>query len=298
MESATYPQTPANSVNRLKQRGESHLCSPQSHPHHLQTTSLRKSSLTCIHLPAIYDAPFIHSLVDSTPVLHVSFVPDLANPTPIILPMIGLMGQYPGDEAWHCYLHGYVSSRLMKLGADAGTDAAGGLPVCIAATQFDGLVLSLTPNTHSYNYSSAVLQGVANIVSDAYERLWAMRLITDSVVPGRWDNTRVPPDGAELQSTRIMKVRITEASAKVRQGMPADERKDMRREDVLDRVWTGAVPVWHRFGEPVPGPYNRVDKVPDYIKEYVATSNDQGERRAAEVARKEAPPKKKKVQED
>ena len=50
------------------------------------------------------------------------------------------------------------------------------------------LVLSLTPFSHSYNYRSVVLFGHATLVTDAEEKLWAMQLITNSVVPDRWDS--------------------------------------------------------------------------------------------------------------
>ena len=200
---------------------------------------------------------------------------------PIILPMIGVMAKYPSDESFHCYIHGYTTSRLMKLGADPTSE---GLPVCIAGTQVDGIVLSLTPNTHDMNYRSAVLQGVATIVNDSEERLWAMEQITNSVLPGRWGNTRVPPDNTELTSTKIMKVSITAASGKLREGMPHDERKDMKREDVLNSVWTGVVPVSLNYGEPVPGPYNRIESVPEHVKGFVNGGNEKGKQFAIERA--------------
>ena len=39
-----------------------------------------------------------------------------------------------------------------------------GLAITIAATKVDGIVLSLTPNSHSYNYRSAVLFGFGHLV--------------------------------------------------------------------------------------------------------------------------------------
>lgn len=39
-----------------------------------------------------------------------------------------------------------------------------GLAITIAATKVDGIVLSLTPNSHSYNYRSAVLFGYGSLV--------------------------------------------------------------------------------------------------------------------------------------
>ena len=61
-----------------------------------------------------------------------------------------------------------------------------GLALTIAATKVDGIVLSLTPNSHSYNYRSAVLFGHGRLVEEVEEKLWAMELVTNSVVPDRW----------------------------------------------------------------------------------------------------------------
>ena len=113
--------------------------------------------------------------------LHVSFVtPD--SPFPTILPMIGQMGSFARPSAdtrdvLDLYLHGYVSSRVANLARKGGPEreqgGGGGLPLTVAATHLDGLVLSLTPNSHSYNYRSAIVFGHAALVTDAKEKLWA-----------------------------------------------------------------------------------------------------------------------------
>jgi uncharacterized protein len=213
--------------------------------------------------------------------------------------MIGRIGRYQktdGDDAatWNCYLHGYVSSRLMKMADDAVKAGEAGLPICVAATKVDGFVLTLTPNSHNYNYRSAVLHGFAIVVDSDEEKLWAMRLITNSVVPDRWENSRIPPDAAEMQSTRILKVNITAASGKVREGVPNDELKDMKREDVLNRVWTGVIPIHETYGEPQAGPYNRVKEVPEHVDGFILSQNEINERYAYDAAHKDAPVKRKK----
>ncbi len=200
--------------------------------------------------------------------------------------MIGVMGsyEYPSasiDEPMDCYLHGYVSSRIMRL-AKASPE---GLPVCVAATKVDGLVLALTPNSHSYNYRSAVLHGYAKLVESVEEKVWAMELVTNSVVPDRWSNSRIPPDGAEMQSTNILRVRVVSASGKVRDGGPHDEAKDTKREDVTSKTWVGVVPVTETFGQPVPSAENKVEKVPEYINSYVTETNAQNEEYANNAAR-------------
>ncbi len=205
--------------------------------------------------------------------------------------MIGVMGSfaYPSadlKDPLDCYLHGYVSSRVMKFARSSTNqgDNGRGLPVSIAATKVDGIVLSLTPNSHSYNYRSAVLFGYATLVTDDEEKLWAMKLITDSVVPGRWENTRVPPDGAEMSSTSILRVKIVSGSGKIRDGGPGDDKRDATRQDLTDRVWTGVVPVWENVGEPVPGEQNRVGEVPEHVTGFVRKENERSEKYAKTAA--------------
>lgn len=191
--------------------------------------------------------------------------------------MIGQMGSFTHpssdeSEALDCYLHGYVSSRLMNLSRNS-TATQKGIPVCIAATKVDGLVLSLTPNSHSYNYRSAILHGTATLVEDVEEKIYAMHLITESVLPGRWLGTRVPPDEAELKSTSVLRVVVSSASAKIRAGGPSDDRKDVEREEVTGRVWTGVVPVWEMMGCPVPAGDGVGGEAPGYVVEYVEGRN-------------------------
>jgi len=250
-----YPKTAGTTMNRKKQRGT-------------------------------YDLGTIHSIINSTSVLHVSFNPSPEDPFPATLPMIGHLGsfEHPSDgldDPLDLYLHGYVSSRIMDtVRSSPSPGAFEGLPMTIAATKVDGLVLSLTPNSHSYNYRSAILQGYATLVTDAEEKLYAMRLITNKVLADRWDNTRTPPDSAEMSSTSILKVRIVAGSGKIRTGGPNDEAKDTDRQDLTSTIWTGVVPVWETLGEPVKlGPGN-VDIVPEYVREAVEERSKEAEKEA------------------
>lgn len=217
-----------------------------------------------------------------------------ASPFPAVLPMLGQMGSFARPSAdtgdvLDLYLHGYVSSRLINVArastAEGPITAAAaaapqnddgtppGLPVTVAASHVDGLVLALSPNAHSYNYRSAVLFGYATVVTDMPEKLYAMQCITDGVVPGRWRQTRVPPNSAEMQSTSVLRVRIVSGSAKVRAGNTHDERCDLDDAAVLDRVWAGVVPVHTTLGAPIPAPYNRVEPVPAYLEQFRADFN-------------------------
>ena len=219
--------------------------------------------------------------------LHVSFNSDdpEAGPYPAILPMIGQMGSFAHPSAdlgepLECYIHGYVSMRMANLARSND-----GLPMTIAATKVDGLVLSLTPYSHSYTYRSAVLFGHAQLVTDAEERLFAMRLITESVMTGRWEGSRTPPDGGELGATAILRVKIAGGSGKIVDTGPNDKKEDLEREDVTSRVWAGVAPVWEVIGEPIPTKTNAVKVLPDYMDKFVREENEANEEHAKEVAK-------------
>jgi nitroimidazol reductase NimA-like FMN-containing flavoprotein (pyridoxamine 5'-phosphate oxidase superfamily) len=148
-----------------------------------------------------------------TPPLTLSFVPtDNDNDRP----MIGCTGNFqdqfadPNATEQDVYIHGYVSGRVFRSGKDAEGE---GLPITVAATFLDGLVLSLTPFHNSCNYRSAVVYGYATLVEDKDEALYAMKLITDNLLPGRWDGSRVPPTQAELNSTSILRVRVSSGTS-------------------------------------------------------------------------------------
>lgn len=275
----TYPKRSSNTVNRYKHRGMYKHC-------------MESDSITDKRLLATYDLGAIHSIINASQVLHVSFNPGPEDPFPTILPMIGQMGsfEYPSsgiDEPLDCYLHGYVSSRIMNLARNSEGD---GLPICVAASKVDGIILSLTPNSHSYNYRSVVLHGYAKLVTDDEEKLWAMKLITNSVVADRWDNSRVPPDKAEMSSTVILKVKVVDGSGKIRDGSVSDERKDKDNNEVTGRIWTGVVPVWETFGQPVPSAENKITEVPEHITSFIANKNAQNRALAEGAIKVDLPP--------
>ncbi|PHH74054.1 hypothetical protein CDD80_3336 [Ophiocordyceps camponoti-rufipedis] len=222
---------------------------------------------------ASYALKTIHTLINTAPIVHVSFNPP-GSPFPVTLPMIGQMGSYARpsadvDDPLDLYLHGYVSSRFFATARNAD---AGALPVCVAASHVDGLVLALSPFNHSYNYRSAVLFGHAALVDDDDEKRYAMRLITDGVVPGRWENTRQTPTAAEMQSTSILRVSIVSGSAKIRDGGVKDDKHDLNDQTLCDTVWTGVVPLYSAMAEPIPTSYNKVD-LPCYAAEYLDDFN-------------------------
>jgi nitroimidazol reductase NimA-like FMN-containing flavoprotein (pyridoxamine 5'-phosphate oxidase superfamily) len=196
--------------------------------------------------------------------------------------MLGCTGSFtnqsadPASSSQDIYIHGYVSGRIFKSGKNADGE---GLPITISATFLDGLVLSLTPFHNSCNYRSAVVYGYASIVDDEEEALYAMKLITDNLIPQRWEKSRTPPTSAELKSTSILKVRVESASAKVRVGGPSEDRADLKNAELVKNTWTGVVPYWGTWGQPVEGKENGCAEVEPYIEEWAVreTSKARGE---------------------
>lgn len=266
----SYPQLEVNTVRRHKERG-------------------------------VYDYATVHGIVNAATILHVSFAAhaEAKHDFPTILPMIGTMCSFAGTDPakgpLDLYVHGHAASRLMQLPTTSSTTTttttssssstgSDGVPVCVSAAILDGLVLALTPFQHSCNYRSAVLFGHAFAVTDPAERIFALERITDGLVPDRWANSRVPPTGAELQSTGLLRIEVASASAKVHAGGPTEARRDLRDEAVTARVWAGVVPVWQQMGAPVPGPNNRVAKVPHYLEAWRMEENAAGKQYASNAS--------------
>ncbi|RDW76516.1 pyridoxamine 5'-phosphate oxidase family protein [Aspergillus mulundensis] len=220
---------------------------------------------------ADYDLNTVHTIINQSLLFHVSFQPDPEDPFPTIIPMLGALGNHDHpsaglDEPLDCYIHGYISPRMCNLARAAMSTGLPGLPVCISAAKVDGLILTLSAFTHSCNYRSAVLFGHASLVTDEAEKMWALRLITNKLIPGRWDQVRSPPNTAELVQTQILRVRVTSASAKIRAGPPADDRVDVEDPDVQEKAWAGYVPLVERMLDPIPSAYTQRKEVPEHVR--------------------------------
>lgn len=61
-------------------------------------------------------------------------------------------------------------------------------------------------------------------------------------------------DDQELKATTVLSMPLTEASAKVRIGMPVDDEPDY---DLP--IWAGVIPIHQTIGTPNPDPRNRDD---------------------------------------
>jgi uncharacterized protein len=123
-----------------------------------------------------------------------------------------------------------------------------GLPACLTVTLLDGLVLARSAFHHSMNYRSVVVLGTAQAVADPGEKRAALDAIVEHVAPGRLAEVRAPNEN-ELRATLVLRLPVSEASAKIRSGPPKDDE-----EDYALPCWAGVLPLRLVPGEPVADP--------------------------------------------
>jgi nitroimidazol reductase NimA-like FMN-containing flavoprotein (pyridoxamine 5'-phosphate oxidase superfamily) len=178
---------------------------------------------------AVYDREAAYRILDEGFLCHVGFV---ADGQPFVIPT-----SY-GRTDDSLYIHGSAASRMLRQMKD-------GVPVCITVTLLDGLVLARSIFNHSMNYRSVVVLGKATLVDDPDEKIRALRLLSEHIIPGRWADSRQPNE-RELKATSILRVPIEEFSAKVRQGPVVDDE-----EDYSFPTWAGVVPLETKTGTPI-----------------------------------------------
>jgi nitroimidazol reductase NimA-like FMN-containing flavoprotein (pyridoxamine 5'-phosphate oxidase superfamily) len=177
---------------------------------------------------AHYDAASINAIVDAAFLCHIAF---------------------PAEGSIHClptacwrdgkflYIHGANNSRLIN------ALLAGDCSVCIS--HLDGLVLARSAFHHSMNYRSVVIYGQFAAVDGQKDKEMAMAAFLERVSPGRNRLVR-PASPAELAGTRILRLALGEAVAKVRNWGVEDSA-----EDLGIPVWAGVIPLTLQAGTPL-----------------------------------------------
>ena len=176
-----------------------------------------------------YDSAVIHAILDEGFICHVAFVHEGA---PVVIPTSYARS---GEIV---YIHGSAASRMLRTLEQE-------VPMSLAVTLVDGLVLARSAFHHSINYRSVVIFGAAVAVTDPDEKNEALRLFTEHLVPGRWAEVRWPT-AKELKATSVLKINLDETSAKVRTGGPVDDEEDYQLP-----TWAGVLPLTIVAGEPV-----------------------------------------------
>jgi nitroimidazol reductase NimA-like FMN-containing flavoprotein (pyridoxamine 5'-phosphate oxidase superfamily) len=193
-----------------------------------------------------YDAPLVHSILDEAWVCHLSFVVD---GEPRVLPTLHVrVGEV-------LYVHGSTGSRPL-LGATRSGEP--GLPVCVAVTLIDGLVLARSQFHHSANYRSVVAHGLATTVTDPAEKSAVLTALVEKIAMGRAADTRAP-NPKEMAQTTVLALPLLDVSAKVRAAGVSDDE-----EDYALPHWAGVIPLRLVAGEPQPD--TGVSGVPGYLR--------------------------------
>ncbi len=196
-----------------------------------------------------HEQEIINHILEEGFVCHVGFVSD---GQPYVIPTgYGRVGD-------HLYIHGSAASRML-------CNLEKGIAMCVTVTLLDGLVMARAAFSHSMNYRSVVVLGKAHLVEDPREKTAALQAITEHIVPGRWAETRWPTE-QELKATSVLKLPLTEASAKIRTGGPKD-----KEEDLSFPVWAGVLPLSLVPGQPVEHEASTVHEVPEYVARYSRT---------------------------
>src|SRR5580704_14109419 len=196
---------------------------------------------------AVYDRAAAYRILDEGFICHVGFVVD---GQPFVIPTgYGRVGD-------SLYIHGSAASRMLR-------NLDQGVVVCVTVTLLDGLVLARSIFNHSMNYRSVVVLGTAVAVQDPTEKLEALRRLSEHILPGRWVESRQPNE-KEIKATLVMRLPITEFSAKVRQGPAIDDEADY-----AFPTWAGVIPLEMVAGEPIDDArLLQGTEVPEYARHY------------------------------
>lgn len=174
---------------------------------------------------ANYDRDTVHRILDSALIASVGFVQD---GQPVVVPMLF------GREGETLFLHGARKARVIRL-LESTTTA------CLNVTHVDGLVFARSAFNSSMNYRSVTVFGTPRLVEGTDEKLHALRVISESTMPGRWGEVRDSHIN-EIKKTGVIALDIESASAKLANGMPQDEE-----EDYAIAIWAGVLPLVSAF---------------------------------------------------
>ena len=190
------------------------------------------------------DRDAINEFLDNEFLAHVGFVEQSTN-EPFVIPM-----GYARDGD-RILLHGSTGSRMMM-------QIAQGAQICVTITQVNALIAARSTFNSSINYQSVMIFGVATVLKDE-EKMAALEVISNGLIPGSWDYTR-PITPKETAATMIVSLPLEKYSAKQRTGSSHDEEEDLNLP-----LWAGIIPVERTFGTPIAADYASQYPVPGHI---------------------------------
>lgn len=207
----------------------------------------KRNRVTRLPERAKYDEHTIFGIIDEALICHIGFVVD---GKPFVIPSIH------ARDGNRLLLHGSSASRALKHFKE-------GHDLCVTITLLDGLVLARSVFHHSMNYRSVVFFGNGRIVEERDQKMHGLKVLTEHLVPGRWEDARLPSE-QELNATTLISMSIDEGTAKIRTGHPGDDDADY---DLP--VWAGVIPMRQQTLPPIDD--ERLTEgiaVPDYVVNY------------------------------
>jgi nitroimidazol reductase NimA-like FMN-containing flavoprotein (pyridoxamine 5'-phosphate oxidase superfamily) len=179
---------------------------------------------------AVENRDRLHALLADALVAHLGVMVTRDGMThPMVLPTAFAVDPDGPDAGGTLYLHGSTGAGWLR--------AAQAADICVTVTELDGLVAARSSFHHSMNYRSAVVIGRARLVEDPAERVHALDLVVDHMIPGRSATLRASTR-KELAATAVLALPLREASMKERAGGPVDDA-----DDVITGVWAGHIPL-------------------------------------------------------
>ena len=196
---------------------------------------------------AVYEKETIYKILDETFVCQIAFKID---------GQVFIIPTAFGRKDDSIFIHGSNKSRMLN-SIKSGED------ICIGVTLIDGIVAARSIFHHSINYRSVIIFGKGKEIDEPEDKLKALKIITEHIIPGRWNYARKPNE-KELEITSVFEFKIDEASAKIRTGPPVDEKEDYNL-----NVWAGIIPLKTIAESPIRDQEVRNGiLLPDYIKDF------------------------------
>ena len=193
-----------------------------------------------------YDEALVYSILDEALFCTVSYSIDnqpFAIPTAFV------------RKADKLYIHGSVGSHFLR-GIESGN------PVCISIMLVDALVVAKSAFNHSVNYRSVIIFANATKIDDYDAKAAFFKELTEKIVPNSWDYLR-PMRANEVKKTMLLEFEISEASARVRSGMPIDED-----EDKALPIWSGLIPIPSLRLPAIADELSENIPLPEHLREY------------------------------
>jgi hypothetical protein len=185
-----------------------------------------------LHERGRYDRATVHAILDAAMLCHIAYVID---GQPYCTPTVFWR------EGDHLYWHGSSASRMLRTQSP-------GIPVCLTVTHMDALVLARCGFNHSIDYRSVMAFGTASMIEDGEQKARALSAMIERFYPER-DATLRPSSVQELKATRLLGMRIEEASGKIRNKGVGDEE-----EDYALPIYAARIPVTQVVSEAEPCP--------------------------------------------